>query len=134
MRVVIDTNVLLASLPRRGRYRPILNNLISGKHRLLVSTEVLAEYAEIVEQQTTSEISDNVLGLINSLPLTEHIVPSNRWRLVIADPDDNKFTDLAIAGRADVLVTNDKHFNVLATVPFPKVNICSGLQFLDYCD
>ena len=99
MRVVIDTNVLLASLPRRGRFRPILNNLISGKHRLLVSTEVLAEYAEIVEQQTTSEISDNVLGLINSLPLTEHIVPSCRWRLVIADPDDNKFTDLAIAGR-----------------------------------
>ena len=134
MRVVIDTNVLLASLPRRGRYRPILNNFISGKHRLLVSTEVLAEYAEIVEQQTTSEISDNVLGLINSLPLTEHIVPSYRWRLVIADPDDNKFTDLAIAGSADVLVTNDKHFNVLATVPFPKVNICTGLQFLDYCD
>lgn len=41
------------------------------------------------------------------------------------DPDDNKFTDMAIAGNADYLITNDRHFDLLKGVEFPKVNVIS---------
>ena len=33
--------------------------------------------------------------------------------LINADPDDNKFFDIAVAANADYLVTNDAHFNMV---------------------
>lgn len=54
-----------------------------------------------------------------------------RWSLIEYDQEDNKFCDLAIAGNADYLVTNDGHFNVVKLISFPPVNILSADAFLD---
>lgn len=53
-----------------------------------------------------------------------------RWELMHVDPDDGKFVDCAFACNADYLVTNDSHFNVLKTHPFPWVRIISPDEFL----
>ncbi|RZJ58302.1 MAG: PIN domain-containing protein [Hymenobacter sp.] len=47
-----------------------------------------------------------------------------------ADPDDNKFVDVAIAANADLLITNDKHFDILKQIEFPRVSIISFQLFL----
>ncbi len=47
------------------------------------------------------------------------------------DPDDNKFVDCAIAGAADFIVTDDKDFNVLKNISFPKVAVLSSDEFLE---
>ncbi|WP_406612595.1 PIN domain-containing protein [Neolewinella maritima] len=52
MRVVIDTNSLLVSIGRRSKYRPIFDARIGGRLTLLLSNEILTEYAEILEQRT----------------------------------------------------------------------------------
>jgi uncharacterized protein len=52
------------------------------------------------------------------------------WSLIEHDKDDNKFCDLAIAGNADYLVTNDAHFNIVKLNQFPAVNIISASEFL----
>lgn len=39
------------------------------------------------------------------------------------DLEDNKFVDVAIAGKADYLVTNDKHFNILKELDSPQINV-----------
>ena len=44
-----------------------------------------------------------------------------RWNLITKDPDDNKFVDCAIFANADFIVSDDKHFNELGSVEFPKV-------------
>lgn len=46
-----------------------------------------------------------------------------KWKLIEADSDDNKFVDCGLAANAKYIVTNDKHFNILKTLAFPKVNI-----------
>ena len=46
-----------------------------------------------------------------------------RWLLITSDLDDNKFVDCAISANASHIVTNDKDFNVLKDIAFPKVNI-----------
>ena len=46
-----------------------------------------------------------------------------RFNLIKADVDDNKFVDCAIVANADYIVTEDAHFNVLKSIPFPKVKI-----------
>ena len=52
------------------------------------------------------------------------------WSLVEHDKEDNKFCDLAIAGGADYLITNDTHFNVVKLNSFPPLNILSAEEFL----
>ncbi len=52
------------------------------------------------------------------------------WNAIIADVDDNKFFDLAVATTASYLVTNDSHFNEPKKLQFPIVNIISANDFL----
>ena len=54
-----------------------------------------------------------------------------RWQLIEIDKDDNKFVDRSIAGNADYLVTNDKHFSVLKTIEFPPITIITIDEFLE---
>ncbi|MFZ1768728.1 MAG: hypothetical protein WAU00_05985 [Caldilinea sp.] len=50
--------------------------------------------------------------------------------MIIVDPDDDKFADAAIAANAALLVTSDRHFDVLKTTNFPKVSTCTAQEFL----
>ena len=50
--------------------------------------------------------------------------------LITEDPDDNKFVDCAIAADAELIVTNDKHFDVLRTVSWPKLTIIKLNEFV----
>ena len=52
------------------------------------------------------------------------------WNAIEADPDDNKFFDVAVAANADYLVTNDAHFNSVKNSAFPSVVIISAEEFL----
>ena len=45
--------------------------------------------------------------------------------------DDNKYTDCAVAGNATMIVSNDKDFNVLNTIEFPKIKVMNGDSFLE---
>ncbi|MBB6004197.1 PIN domain-containing protein [Arcicella rosea] len=54
-----------------------------------------------------------------------------KWGLLENDYDDNKFVDTAIVGNVDFIVTNDKHFNPLKDIDFPKVEIIDIDTFLE---
>jgi len=66
---------------------------------------------------------------LDSAPNVIFDEPYFKWNLIVPDADDNKFADLAIAGNADYVVTNDKHFNILKSVDFPVVNVISLNDF-----
>ncbi len=70
------------------------------------------------------------MALLSELPNIEFINTYYQWNLISADPDDNKYSDCAIAFNADYLVTEDKHFNILTTVPFPEVPTLSLDEFM----
>ena len=42
---------------------------------------------------------------------------------------DNKFVDCAIASNAELIVTNDAHFDILKTIEFPKLEISTLQKF-----
>ena len=88
------------------------------------------EYREILEQQLNETIADSVLALLVNLPNVEIVSPSFFFRLIEADPDDNKFVDCAIAANAQFIVSNDHHFNELKEIDFPKVEVVSLNEFL----
>ncbi|MBO7598340.1 MAG: putative toxin-antitoxin system toxin component, PIN family [Bacteroidales bacterium] len=128
--VVIDTNCLLQIIPRRSPYRPIWDAFLQGRFDLCVSNEILDEYQEILEQQVTPSLAENVVLLILNQKNVRLVDPHFRMQLITADPDDNKFVDCAFAAGADYLVSEDRHFDVLRTIPFPKLNLVTLDEFL----
>ena len=49
MKVVIDTNVLIASFGKSSPYRNIFESFLNYKYTLLLSNDELMEYMEIIE-------------------------------------------------------------------------------------
>ena len=50
--------------------------------------------------------------------------------LIKTDIDDNKFVDCAVAADAEYIVTNDKHFEILRDIPWPKLLVLRIDEFL----
>lgn len=127
----MDTNVLSVAISRRSQFYPVWQGLRNGAFELLVTTDILEEYEEIIGGDLSPELANFVLETLETLPNVHYIQKYYYWNLIAADPDDNKFVDCAVAGSADFIVTNDKHFKVLKTIPFPKINILSAEEFLE---
>lgn len=51
--------------------------------------------------------------------------------LISDDYDDNKFVNCAFANNVNYLVTNDRHFNILKKIEFPKINVINIEKFID---
>jgi uncharacterized protein len=85
------------------------------------------------EERLGSFYSPKTANLVSSILLTASNVvqaePFFRWNLIAPDPDDNKFSDLAISQNVDYLVSNDGHFQVLKTIPFPTVKVLRLHEF-----
>lgn len=109
MGIVLDTNGLLRSLPRRSALCPIFDAVVSHQLKVVVTTPILLEYAEIIGCMTSTEVATNVLELLLGRA-TSHQQVYFQFNLVPDDPDDNKFTDAYVAGQAYYLVTDDRHF------------------------
>ena len=131
MKVVLDTNVLLVSIPSLSKYRPIFEGLIQKKYTLIISNEILTEYEEIITQKANHLVAQNIIKMLITLSNVEKAEINFRWHLIESDKDDNKFVDCAISGNVDYLVSNDKHFNVLETIDFPVVPLLKAEEFLE---
>jgi len=123
MKLVIDTNILWVSVSRRSKTNWLFQDLIKGKFTLCVTSDILDEYAEIIERKMGHKTAETVLKLLGELENVEFVTKYFKWQFITTDYDDNKFVDCAIACNAHYLTTNDKHFNVLKKVEFPKVNV-----------
>jgi len=129
--VVIDTNCLLQIIARCSPYRPIWDAFLAGRYELCVSNEILDEYQEILAQQITPTIAENVVLLMLNQSNVRLVDPHFRMQLITADPDDNKFIDCAFAAGADYLVSEDSHFDILRRTPFPQLNLVTLDEFLN---
>ncbi len=131
MRVLLDTNIMLVITPYFSAYRWVYDALREGRFELVVSTEILNEYAEILERQYSPDFAERTLLALDNFPTVIRVEPAYRFLMIEDDPDDDKFTDAAVVGNADFVVTNDRHFNRLHSISFPKVGL---LNFNAFCE
>ncbi|MBQ9576516.1 MAG: putative toxin-antitoxin system toxin component, PIN family [Muribaculaceae bacterium] len=122
-RLVLDTNSLLQCISRRSKYHDLWLSLLDGRNELCVSTEILEEYAEILERKTSPKFAELALDVISNNPYTVFITPYYHFKLIVVDPDDDKFVDCAVASNARFIVTEDSHYDVLQNLEFPRVDV-----------
>lgn len=122
-RIVIDTNCLIAILPSKSPYHKVWTDFLEQQLEICVSNEILMEYEEIISEKTSPAFAEAIIKTLINKPNFIRVYPTWRFGYIVTDPDDNKFVDCAICGRAELLVSNDKHFNVLKDIGFPHVRV-----------
>ncbi len=131
MRVILDSNVLLVSLPKFSKYRIIFDEFLNNNLTFIISNEVITEYFEVISRFTNEIVASNVSELLLVKSNVEKFEIYYNWSLIVEDYDDNKFVDLAVASNCDYLVTNDKHFKILENIEFPVVRVISLDDFIE---
>ena len=92
MKVVLDTNVLISGIYFGGIPGKILEAWGARRFQLLVSTEILQEYLNVVERladQYAGVEYESVIGLI--IQNAELVQTSDLPEPISKDPDDDKF-------------------------------------------
>ena len=107
VRILLDTNVLVAAFATRGICRDVLRIAIA-EHRLLVSGTTLAELERILEGKlrTPAYLVREIVTFVGGQ--AEVVTPTAPAVWPERDPDDRWIAAAAIDGSADVLVTGDK--------------------------
>ncbi|MFA9478782.1 putative toxin-antitoxin system toxin component, PIN family [Phycisphaerales bacterium AB-hyl4] len=117
MRIVLDTNVLVAGLlSPNGPPAQVLQLLLSERVRLCYDARILGEYREVLARPRFGFDPEAVAEVLTFLEQTGELVAAVPLGVVLPgavlpDPDDAMFLEVAAAGRVDSLVTgNIKHF------------------------
>ncbi len=112
-------------------FQIVFDTLIQKKYDLFISNEILLEYEEKINQFFNKTVVNNTLKLFNILPNIYKTDIYYNLNLITPDPNDNKFVDCAFACNADYIITNDKHFDLLQNIEYPKIKIISIENFVN---
>jgi len=133
MRVVLDTDILIAIIGRKSPFRWLFDTLLTGRITLCVTTPILLEYREILELKNGSEVAENMLNFLAVHPYVERYEIYYDMQLIDADPDGNIFANCAFASGV-ILISHDGHFDGLRSLDFPQIALVSITEFKAHFD
>lgn len=130
MRVVIDTNVLVAGLLSPfGRPGEVIRMTTAGSLSLLYDARIMAEHTQVLKRPKFSFSPEHIETLLNQVKAIGVIVASDPLSVRLPDEEDEAFLEVALAGRAECLITgNLKHFPSAAR---QGIRVLSPAEFLD---
>lgn len=109
-RLVLDTNVVVSAIIGKGAPRALLLRCIEGQDTLLSSPDTMKELVEVLRRPKFRLAEEEIHGILAALAgIAEVVEPRTRLQIVAADPDDDRFLELAVHGRADMVVSGDSH-------------------------
>lgn len=131
MRAVVDTNVLVSGIWNpNGPPGRILEALLANRFTLLHDDRILGEYRDVLLRPEFSFGRSSIAVLLDFIAVSGEHVSAREIGVLLPDPDDLVFLEVAVAGSADALVTgNLKHFRSKKPLP---VRISNPADFTDY--
>ena len=133
-RIIVDTNVIVSSLALPGTVpgRAVDHALDHGV--LLFSEATIAELDEVLSRPKLHRYISTVRRslLLAQLASTAEFVAIVQLVRECRDQKDDKFLEVALNGRADVIVTGDA--DLLALHPWRELAILSPADYLQSCE
>ncbi|OFX49997.1 MAG: putative toxin-antitoxin system toxin component, PIN family [Bacteroidetes bacterium GWA2_30_7] len=129
LNIVLDTNVLLVSISEYSKYHWLYKCIQNNQFNLYITNDILLEYEEVIANKFSVNTANHTIRSLLEFDNVKHLIIYFKSNYILQDNDDNKFVDCAIACNHDYLVSNDKHFNVLKTLDFPKINVITIENF-----
>lgn len=134
--IVVDTSVLInAVLGPTGPARELVRRCLQGHYKPLISNTLFLEYEDVTNrphileqcQLTPSELKE----LLNAFYSVGAWVPIYYlWRPNLLDEGDNFLIELAVAGNAYCVVTNNIKDLKRSELLFPDLHVMTPEQFL----
>ena len=135
-RIVVDTNVLASALTSAsGTNREIVRHCLGRLVEPLISNPLFHEYESVVARPSVTsrcplpprehdEFLDAFLATCSWVRI------SFRWRPNLEDESDNHIMELAVAGGASMIITNNVRDFRSGELVFPDIGILTPAEFL----
>ena len=127
LRVVVDTNVFISALLFQGKPARILKLAEDHAFTLIVSTPLCQEVERVLAKKFAWPKTVIDLACVPLWRLAELVTPAVDIE-ECPDPDDNRILECALEGRADAIVTGDRH--LLDMKKFRGIPILAVNEFL----
>ncbi len=115
-RVVIDTNILVASLIQpAGFCGRLLDLVVDGAVGACVDDRILAEYAEVLPRRKFHLPPEMIQTTLDFFRQSAIPVIAHPLTVVLPDLDDLPFLEVAASGHAILVTGNRRHFPKAAT-------------------
>jgi putative PIN family toxin of toxin-antitoxin system len=126
--VVIDTNVLISALINNGKPRKLVLKLLD-EHTVILSSQMLAELTDVISRDKFSATNSQIDRFISILVKKATMVSVRSIpKVILEDPDDDVVLVTALNGKAEYIVSGDKH--LLKITNYNKTQIVSVNQFI----
>jgi len=130
VRVVIDTNVLISATFWTGKPKQLLNKVRHGEVTFLTSEILLDELKEVLVREDkpfklSEEEAERVVTEMRDLA---EIAQTHSRVTVCQDEKDNRVLECAIDGRAECIISGDRH--LLELKSFQGVKVITVADFL----
>lgn len=129
-RIVLDTNIIVSGILYGGIPQTIIESVLQGSFTLCLSGPLWEELERVLRYPKFHYSRDVVEFTMNELKNLAFLVdPKPRLKIIKEDPSDNRVLEAALAARAEVIVSGDRH--LLELKKFRKILILSAREFHD---
>lgn len=132
MRVVLDTNVLVSALIKSGKPRELMFKLARKKIQVVTSRNILEEFLKITDDPRIRRYvdEDDTIAFLRAVgSIASMIRVRSRFKVIEEDPNDDMVLRTAHDGRADYIVSGDKH--LLSLKEFRGIKTVTVSQMLE---
>jgi putative PIN family toxin of toxin-antitoxin system len=127
-RLVLDTNILISGYLWRGKARQLLQHVKSFRYSLLICKESVEEFVRVLSLKFDLDTEDIYRIIIDLRSMAEEIKLTSNHAPIKDDLSDNLFINLAIDGKAKIIVSGDSH--LLKLKKYQGIRIIGPNEFL----
>jgi putative PIN family toxin of toxin-antitoxin system len=135
-KIVVDTSVFISALiGAKGPSRELIRRCLLGEYQPLMGTALFSEYESVMGREEIlarcslkeSEIASLLAAFISVAEWTKIYYS---WRPNLRDEGDNHLIELAVAGNAGIIATNNLKDFRSPELAFPNVSILKPEQII----
>jgi putative PIN family toxin of toxin-antitoxin system len=130
VQIILDTNILISGLLLSSSTSQQVFDIVTENHTLLISENTFTEfYQTIIRKKFDKYLSlEKRLIFLAKLREKASLIDITETITICRDSKDNKFLELAVSGKADMIITGDQDLLVLH--PFRDIEIVTVNEFL----
>lgn len=135
-KIVIDTSVIVSALiGEKGPSREVLRRSLHGQYQPLISNSLFLEYEDVIRRSRIQQLCPlnftEIEDLLHALyRVSDWIQIYYLWRPNLRDESDNFLIELAIAGNAELIVSNNIKDFANTELLFDGLRVCKPEKLL----
>jgi putative PIN family toxin of toxin-antitoxin system len=128
-KIVVDTSVFISALiGAQGPSRELIRRCLKGDYKPLMGNALFSEYESVIQRKEIIAkcplSSEEMLTLLASfISISQWVYIYYLWRPNLKDEADNHLIELAVAGNAPIIATNNIKDFQNTDLLFPNLSI-----------